>query len=212
MDSRRRQKGYNRHQGEWRPAVPSWEKEFCRSVGSIPWKKLLEAKRYMCIYDKVLKWNDSAVQEAFHNAKERFWAKINGIPCNIALPDPNLYIDEVDWAAEVDPKLLSDLERGLEALDGGSHNGNYSGTIIFGDVLADQWANPHEDSNKKDSNKFKSNLDIVCDNWDTWDWGDPNRELEPTRPYVDKHKSSRFHRDDHRMGYKWNCRKELKQN
>ncbi|KAF8043887.1 hypothetical protein BT93_A2011 [Corymbia citriodora subsp. variegata] len=186
MDSRRRQKGYNRHQGtqgsrsfgrklpiacEWRPAVPSWEKEFCRSVGSVPWKKLLEAKRYMYIYDKVLKWNDLAVKEAFDNAKERFWAKINGIPCYIALPDPNLYIDEVDWAAEVDHELLCDLERGIEALDNSNHSGNNSGTIIFGDVLVAQWTSTHQVPDQKDGHIFKSGLDIVHDNWDTWDWG-----------------------------------------
>ncbi|KAL3715758.1 hypothetical protein ACJRO7_007497 [Eucalyptus globulus] len=225
MDGRRGQKGYNRHQGtqvnkwfgrklpigNWRPAVPSWEKEFCRSVGSVPWKKLVEAKRYMCIYDKVLKWDDSAVEEAFRNAKERFWAGINGIPCSIALPDPNLYIDEVDWASKVDPELLCDLERGPEALDGGNSNCNNSGTIIFGDVLADPWASTHEDPDRRDGHKFKSGLDIVYDNWDTWDWGDPNGELEPARPYVSRHKSLRFrrdnNRDNNRMDYRWNCGK-----
>ncbi|KAL3715757.1 hypothetical protein ACJRO7_007496 [Eucalyptus globulus] len=185
MDSRRGQKGYNRRQGtqgkrsfgrklpigEWRPAIPFWEKDFCRSVGLVPWKKLVETKRYMHIYDRVLKWDDSAVEEAFHNAKKRFWAGINGIPCGIALPNPNLYIDEVDWASKVDPELLCDLERGPEALDGGNNTGNYSGMIIFGEVLLDQWASTYGDLDRKDGHKFKSGPDIVCDNWDTWDWG-----------------------------------------
>ncbi|KAI6673765.1 hypothetical protein NL676_001671 [Syzygium grande] len=91
-----------------------------------------KAKRYIRTYDKVLKWNDSTVEEAFPNAKERFWAEINGLPCNISLPDPNIHIDEVDWESEMDPVVFLDLERGLEAFYGS----NCSGTVIFGDVLA----------------------------------------------------------------------------
>lgn len=91
--------------------MPSWEKKFCASVGSVPWRKLLETKRYLYLYDNVIKWNDSAVEEAFNNAKNRFWAQMNGFPCNISLPDPNIYIDDVDWNSSVDPELLLDLER-----------------------------------------------------------------------------------------------------
>lgn len=65
----------------------------------------------MYLYENVVKWNDSAGEEAFHNAKSRFWAKINGLPCNISLPDPDIYIDEIDWNCNVDPDLLLDLER-----------------------------------------------------------------------------------------------------
>ncbi|KAI3415204.1 uncharacterized protein J3R85_015385 [Psidium guajava] len=212
MDSWRGQKGYNHHQGtqwnrlfrrkpptgNWRPAVPSWEREFCRLVGSVPWRKLVEAKRYIHLYDKVLKWNDSAAEEAFRNAKERFLAEINGTPCSIALPDPNLHIDEVDWASEVDPELLRDLDRGPEALDGG----NNSGMIIFGDVLTYQSASTREDPHSKDGCKFKNSPELVCDNWDTWDWGDLNREPEPARPYVARHEPSGVRWDGWRMGYK----------
>ncbi|XP_056171299.1 uncharacterized protein LOC130139091 [Syzygium oleosum] len=159
--------------GNWRPAVPSWEKEFCKLVGSIPWKKLVEAKQYIHIYGKVLTWNDSAVKEAFHNAKERFWAEINGLPCNISLPDPNIHIDEVDWESETDPELLLDLEQGPEAF----HGSNSGQTVFFGDVLA----NP---SFECGGCELKSSQDIVCDNWDTWDWGDQNRDLEPAGPDV----------------------------
>ncbi|KAJ6912649.1 transducin family protein [Populus alba x Populus x berolinensis] len=99
------------HHGSWQPTVPSWEKRFCYSVGSIPWRKLLETKKLMYLYENVVKWNDSAGEEAFHNAKNRFWAEINGLPCNISLPDPDIYIDEIDWNSSVDPELLLDLER-----------------------------------------------------------------------------------------------------
>ncbi|GAB4851679.1 hypothetical protein Ancab_031083 [Ancistrocladus abbreviatus] len=92
-------------------SIPSWEKKFCASVGSVPWWKLVEAKRLMYLFDDVVKWNDSAGEEAFWNAKNRFWAEINGLPCDIKFPDPDIYIDEIDWDAEINPELLLDLER-----------------------------------------------------------------------------------------------------
>ncbi|XP_043690701.1 uncharacterized protein LOC122641510 [Telopea speciosissima] len=99
--------------GFWQPSVPAWEKKFCTLVGSIPWGKLLEAKKLMSYFENVLQWNDSAGEEAFHNAKNRFWAQINGLPCDISLPDPDIYIDKIDWNSDIDPELLLDLEREL---------------------------------------------------------------------------------------------------
>ena len=58
-----------------------------------------------------MNWDDSAVREAFHNAKYRFWAAMNDLPCSISLPDPNIYIDDIDWNSSVDPELILDLER-----------------------------------------------------------------------------------------------------
>ncbi|KAJ6921780.1 transducin family protein [Populus alba x Populus x berolinensis] len=75
--------------------------------GESSWKP----KKLMYLYENVVKWNDSAGEEAFHNAKNRFWAEINGLPCNISLPDPDIYIDEIDWNSSVDPELLLDLDR-----------------------------------------------------------------------------------------------------
>ncbi|KAJ4845282.1 hypothetical protein Tsubulata_015090 [Turnera subulata] len=106
--------------GSWQPTVPSWEKKFCYSVGSIPWRKLLETKRFMYLYENVVQWNDSAGEEAFHNAKNRYWAEMNGLPCNISLPDPDVYIDKIDWNCNVDPELLLDLEREPKEPDGGN--------------------------------------------------------------------------------------------
>ncbi|XP_022744999.1 uncharacterized protein LOC111295667 [Durio zibethinus] len=127
----RRQKGEIHHQNmqgtrshsrkpplaTWQPTVPSWEKKFCTLVGSVPWCKLLETKRFMFLYDNVVHWNDSAGEEAFHNAKNRFWAEINGLPCDIRLPNPDIYIDKIDWDSEIDPELLLDLEREPKAPD-----------------------------------------------------------------------------------------------
>lgn len=108
-----RSSSYNRKPplDNWHSTVPSWEKKFCASVGSVPWGKLLESKKYMYLHDNVVNWDDSAVKEAFDNAKTRFWAEINGLPCNISLPDPDIYIDDVDWNSSADPELLLDLER-----------------------------------------------------------------------------------------------------
>ncbi|KAL5059269.1 hypothetical protein RYX36_030873 [Vicia faba] len=130
MDNWRKNQEISNHQvGHWRsssyngkppldnrfPTVPSWEKKFCASVGSVPWKKVIEGKRYMYMHSNVVNWEDSAVKETFDNAKNRFWAEINGFPCNIPLPDPDMYVDDVDWDASVDPELYLDLDREDEA-------------------------------------------------------------------------------------------------
>ncbi|XP_052171270.1 uncharacterized protein LOC127787330 [Diospyros lotus] len=91
--------------------VPSWERQFCILVGSVPWEKVVVARHYMFCHNDVVKWNDSAGEEAFNNAKERFWAAINGLPCDIPLPDPNIYIDEIDWNPHIDPELIAGLDR-----------------------------------------------------------------------------------------------------
>ncbi|XAR63501.1 hypothetical protein NMG60_11023456 [Bertholletia excelsa] len=81
--------------GIWQNSVPSWEKDFCSTVGAVPWQKVVVAKRYMYCHDNVVK---------------TFWASINGIPCDIVLPDPNLYIDEIDWNPDIDPELILELD------------------------------------------------------------------------------------------------------
>ncbi|KAJ6304195.1 hypothetical protein OIU77_017963 [Salix suchowensis] len=122
--------------GSWQPTVPSWEKRFCYSVGSIPWRKLLETKKIMYLYENVVQWNDSAGEEAFHNAKSRFWAEINGLPCNISLPDPDIYIDQIDWNSNVDPELVLDLER--EPKDGDETSKREEVVIIGSSLLLNQ--------------------------------------------------------------------------
>ncbi|XP_057976790.1 protein RNA-directed DNA methylation 3-like [Malania oleifera] len=97
--------------GYWQNSVPSWEKKFCTSVGSIPWRKVVDTKKFMHYYSNVLSWNDSAGEEAFCNAKQRFWADINGLSCDISLPDRDIYIDEIDWNPYIDPELILDLDR-----------------------------------------------------------------------------------------------------
>ncbi|KAK4412906.1 hypothetical protein Salat_2937800 [Sesamum alatum] len=140
MDSRRRQKwdSYRRSQnkrpprGSWQPTVPSWEKEFCKVVGSLDWETLLQMKRFMHLYENVIKWNDSAGEEALSQAKKRFWAEINGLPCDISLPDPDLYIDKIDWDSAVDPQMQSDIE--FEPMISNADE-DHDPVVIFGDSL-----------------------------------------------------------------------------
>lgn len=58
-------------------------------------------------------WNDSAAEEAFQNAKKRYWAKINSLPCDISLPDPDTYTDQIDWNPSIDPDLIKEIDRAL---------------------------------------------------------------------------------------------------
>lgn len=104
------------HPGLWQNSVPSWEKRFCTSVG-IPWGKVVDAKKYIHYHVDVLNWNDLAGEEAFHNAKRRFWAEINGIPCSISQPDPDIYIDNIDWNPYIDPELMRNLDKEFFAPD-----------------------------------------------------------------------------------------------
>ncbi|XP_071931871.1 uncharacterized protein [Coffea arabica] len=87
----------------------SWEIDFCKSV-RVPWQKVVTTKKYMYCHENVVKWDDSAGEEAFHNAKRRYWEKINGLPCETPLPDQDVYIDEIDWNPNIDARLISDLD------------------------------------------------------------------------------------------------------
>ncbi|XP_059649165.1 uncharacterized protein LOC132295099 [Cornus florida] len=115
--------------GVWQNSVPSWERKFCTLVGSIPWQKVVVAKKYMHCHSDVINWNDSAGEEAFHNAKKRFWAEINSLPCDITLPDPNIYIDEIDWNSKIDPELMLDVDREYFNPDEGKNNDKVEITI-----------------------------------------------------------------------------------
>ncbi|CAH9085312.1 unnamed protein product [Cuscuta epithymum] len=90
-------------------SAPSWEIDFFKSVG-IPWNKVVNMKKYISCYDNVAKWDDSASQLTFIDAKKRYWAMINGHHCDNPLADSCKYVDEVDWNAKIDPGLILDLE------------------------------------------------------------------------------------------------------
>ncbi|CAL4986971.1 unnamed protein product [Urochloa decumbens] len=119
----RSQHGRRQREGAWRPPlpppdhghkhypVPLWEREFCSNVGNISWQRFYETKRYVSIFNSLDHWDDSGAFENFQNAKARFWADYHRQPCDIPLPDPDLYIDMVDHHCNVDPELVADLDK-----------------------------------------------------------------------------------------------------
>ncbi|KAL3533694.1 hypothetical protein ACH5RR_007215 [Cinchona calisaya] len=164
--SRRRSFNKKPPRGSWQPTVPSWEKTFCKVVGSLDWETILEMKKFAYLYDNVVKWDDSAGEEAFHNAKKRFLANMRGFPCDMALPDPDLYIDKVDWDSKVDTDLLSDLEHKYVVPDMAENN---EPVVIFGDsLLCNQGFSPAgwgecEEDFKKATNSSSNNHDTPWD-------------------------------------------------
>ncbi|KAF1879583.1 hypothetical protein Lal_00033240 [Lupinus albus] len=95
---------------KWVPTMPQWEKMFCSKVGAVPWRKLVEAKKYLSLHENVMNLDDFACTEAFGNAKNKFSTSIKGIPCTISLPDPEIYIDDIHWNSIVDDELIMELE------------------------------------------------------------------------------------------------------
>lgn len=87
-------------------SVPPWERKFCSQIS---WTKFCEDKKLTYLFENVLNWDDSAGKESFDNAKARFWAKINGLRCDIPLPNPDMYIDVVNQDTFLDPRLVEDL-------------------------------------------------------------------------------------------------------
>ncbi|GER25828.1 DNA repair protein recA-like protein [Striga asiatica] len=118
-------------------------------------------KKFMHLYENVLNWDDSAGEEALLNAKKRYWARINGLPCNLLPPDPDLYIDKIDWDSEVDntghwPEFEPEF------------TGDHEPVVIFGDsFFANQsyslggWG----DAEENDKNNTKSHNNQGDDDW-----------------------------------------------
>ncbi|KZV38323.1 hypothetical protein F511_25810 [Dorcoceras hygrometricum] len=155
----------------WQPTVPSWEKEFCKVVGSLDWDTLLQMKKFVHLYDNVINWNDSAGEEAFFNAKKRFWARKNGLPCDIPLPDPDSCIDRIDWDINIDPGPLPDLD----AVPNEEENHEHP-VILFGDAfIANQAFSPSGWGDDEDNYNFPAN----------YSFGDHDDPLEQNRgnPY-----------------------------
>ncbi|XP_051143558.1 uncharacterized protein LOC127259980 [Andrographis paniculata] len=82
----------------WVPAVPKWEKDFCREVGQFEWRNFVEAKNNALSSLAVIRWDDSAARDAFFAAKNSYYARHRGGGADQATPqNPNLYIDEIVW-------------------------------------------------------------------------------------------------------------------
>ncbi|KAL3621987.1 hypothetical protein CASFOL_034183 [Castilleja foliolosa] len=97
------------------PDIPLWEKEFCYEIGSFTWKHFLDAKKNAIDYssEKIMEWDDSAAEEAFHNAKKMFYAEKFNWPSVISGVNdysPDLYIDEIKWDDDDREQLLRDRD------------------------------------------------------------------------------------------------------
>lgn len=163
--------------------IPSWEKRFVSSVGSLSWKKFLEAKKFTYLYDNIIKWDDSAGQEAFQIAKDRFYAQFYGLPCEVDHHNPDLYIDKINWNDEIDQNLIQDLESEPVIPE---VNSEHEPVVIFGDVLPDPykdyspygWGDTWGTSNevKRDENgiNWDDYINNGVINWDGYDVGGGN--------------------------------------
>lgn len=89
------------------------EKEFCQYLSSIPWGRLCHTQKYTYIYKSILQWDDSGALESFQSARSRFNAEYSGEPCDNPLPDPDMYIDQIDHDCIIDPELIADIEKEL---------------------------------------------------------------------------------------------------
>ncbi|CAI8596071.1 unnamed protein product [Vicia faba] len=94
-----------RHDG-----IPLWEKKYCTLSGCVAWQKIVDSKKLIYCHQNVFDWMDSGAEEAFQNAKKQYWAKINNLPCDISLPDPDAYIEKVDWNPCIDPELIKEID------------------------------------------------------------------------------------------------------
>ncbi|CAJ2671553.1 unnamed protein product [Trifolium pratense] len=178
--------------------VPLWEKEFCKSVGSVPWRKVIDVKKSMYLHPNVVSWDDTAVKEAFDNAKNRFYAENEGLPCDIPLPDPNIYIDDVDWNAPVDPELYLDID--IEEARRIMEEEAEEPVILGSSLLLNQpfsgpgWPEPTGwgDEEEKEVTKteepvtltrsFLLNWSFTGPGWGSTGWGDED-VTKPSEPY-----------------------------
>ncbi|KAG8391164.1 hypothetical protein BUALT_Bualt01G0159300 [Buddleja alternifolia] len=168
-------KTYNTHSysssGIENNRVPSWEIDYCNSA-RVPWHKVLASKKYIVCYPSVLNWDASAGKEALQDAKQRYWAMINGFPCDNPLPDPDMYVDEVDWNPFIDPELMEDLD--LQVIDPDDmQNIDKLETISeeVGCVQAQYNTNQSTNYNPWESNNVQGTVSVkdTVQGWSRWD-------------------------------------------
>ncbi|KAL8467594.1 hypothetical protein ACS0TY_031003 [Phlomoides rotata] len=92
------------------------------------WNVFLHKKKYIHLHLKAMEWNDIAGKEAFNNAKRRFWSHKHHFSCDMPLPDPELYICNIDWDSKIDMDQLD--------LDCISSSEDDEGPDFIGDPLA----------------------------------------------------------------------------
>ncbi|KAK4771694.1 hypothetical protein SAY87_032226 [Trapa incisa] len=153
--------------------VASWEKEFCASIGCVSWRKLIFTRKCMLWHEGVLKWDDAAGEEAFQNAKNQFWAKINGLQCQISLPEHDIYIEKVNWNPQMDAELIMEVDR-----------------AYFNPAVSEE-ATELNDNVSSNGNPWKrksmecEGKDMKCEAWGTPQWRSPsvNNSQNDTNPW-----------------------------
>ncbi|PIA48288.1 hypothetical protein AQUCO_01400704v1 [Aquilegia coerulea] len=159
----------------WKPPIPSWEKNFITNVGRISWKRFMYCQKGLDLYPDIYQWDDSAGAEAFHNAKKRFWAEINGRPIDNSLPDPDMHIDKIDWnkeEAEMDPELYKDLENVFVVPDD-VKAGFVDNSLYCNDqpIVPTGWGDDELDGNNKDASNKDNPWASQSGCWDDLPWG-----------------------------------------
>ncbi|XP_017229159.1 uncharacterized protein LOC108195138 [Daucus carota subsp. sativus] len=139
-----------------------WEQKFCL-LGGIPWYKVLAAKKYIYCHENVLKWDDTAGKDALFDAQERFCSMINSLPHIPPLPDPDMYIDNIDWNPEIDPGLMSELDKIYFNPDEAE---NSTSNEISGcnDKNKSSFDNPWESCRLED----KVDIKVLAQSWNNW--------------------------------------------
>lgn len=178
-------------------------------IGSIPWWKVVDSKKYMYGNNNVLNWDDSAGEEAFQKAKKRFWADINGLHCDISLPASDIYIDEIDWNPFIDPDIVKEVDCEYFAPDDGEGNDKLGqkkrktehSAIILSDGhnwLPDTSTNPWECDNLKNEtqgwNQGNNSTSLVNGDDNPWERGmtQSNERMENTAWEDSRDKSWRW--------------------
>lgn len=132
-------------------------------------------------YDNVLKWNDSAGETSFFEAKERFWDKINNIHTDVPQLDPDIYNQDIDWNPNLDHELVKDLDKAyfnpdeakVENYNAANRNDVYAPGCILG-LDDNKNANYGWQCSNKSVNKN------ISDPWERGVTQDDNREIKDT--------------------------------
>ncbi|CAK9311459.1 unnamed protein product [Citrullus colocynthis] len=176
----------------WRDGIPLWEKKFCKEIGCVPWGKIVDSKNFIYCHTNVVNWDDSACEEAFHNAKKRYWVEINGHQSDIYLPDPDKYIEQIDWSPDMDSEMIEELDWAYHTPNMKQHDvwlecrnkrtRNSSSVWTEGDNedpghVGNPWG---------DDNQFTENTGQGCSQWNLSDSGKVNNDGNPWDSSIDE--------------------------
>lgn len=152
-------------------ALP-WEEKFCLLAG-IPWHKVVAAKKYIYCHENVANWNDSAGKDALFNAKERFCAVIYDIPSDVPLPDPDMFIDNIDWNPKIDPGLMSDVDKEY-------YNPDEANISVRDQTSDGNNKNVGNDDNPWEAYRVQDTVDLkdIAQGWNRWGNSQKSKNVE----------------------------------